>query len=262
MLENEYDFIVTNIHMIYERKANPAYEMKNILHRRYVVAICLEGEGIYTIDGKIHIVAPGDVMFFPCNTLRSYRTNPEKLWHFIAIEFDLLHSERTSDYILRSISWCIKNAPPRFRTLFEELISVWTGKTTAYKLKCRTLVQEILYTMITTTQSRRTNPKHFQQIEEVRRYIQDHITENLRSEDLVAMSGLSPTHFRRLFKSIVGASPAHYANYIKVMKAKDLLEKGDMTVTQISDMLGFNNIHYFSTLFKRILHVPPSFFLP
>ena len=57
-------------------------------------------------------------------------------------------------------------------------------------------------------------------IREACRYIEEHSDETLKLEDLAARAGLSPFHFQRSFKSVVGLTPKQYQETARLKKLK------------------------------------------
>lgn len=87
-------------------------------------------------------------------------------------------------------------------------------------------------------------------IESVFRYINEHITEELRLRDLAELSGASLSYFKESFLKQVGVTPMYYINWRKMAYAKRMLVQG-YSVTDISMVLNFNTSAYFSTVFKN-----------
>ena len=69
---------------------------------------------------------------------------------------------------------------------------------------------------------------------------------------------MSVSHFSREFKKQYGVSPHAYHLSLKVAAAKNLLADTDLSVTGISDMLGFDDPLYFSRIFKKHCGVSPT----
>ena len=63
--------------------------------------------------------------------------------------------------------------------------------------------------------------------------------------------------FRQKFKQVTGVSPIKYKNNILIKKAKTLLSSGEFTVSEVATQLNFNDIYYFSRLFKLIPGISP-----
>lgn len=70
--------------------------------------------------------------------------------------------------------------------------------------------------------------------------------------------GMSEYHFIRLFGSVFGESPGHYAVRCRLSRAKILLSTTDGTITDIACALGYQSVGTFSNLFKDRLGVSPS----
>lgn len=93
-------------------------------------------------------------------------------------------------------------------------------------------------------------------------YIERHYMEDVNISTLAARCFMSKPHFFRLFKSAAGMTPLEYRNNIRIERAKILLSDGECGVADIAEILGFENAYYFSRLFKKIVGVPPSKYIP
>jgi len=105
------------------------------------------------------------------------------------------------------------------------------------------------------------NIPHFHVIKDILNMIQENYPKNFSTEELSKQSGFSATHLRRLFKKATGLTPLQYQNYIRINKAKDLLLSGECNVSEAAFSVGFDNVHYFSRIFKKITGVNPSHYL-
>lgn len=76
-------------------------------------------------------------------------------------------------------------------------------------------------------------------------------------KQLARSAGLSVTRYSELFKSIYGISPIQYRLHTLLMEAKKLLLDSDMTISEISDELGFFSPYYFSRQFRAKFGIPP-----
>lgn len=94
-------------------------------------------------------------------------------------------------------------------------------------------------------------------IERAVNYILDHITEELRLEELAHISMLSESRFKQKFKLQIGITPREYINSRKIEEAKLLLLK-NLSVTTVAMQLGFSSSNYFSVVFKRFTFYSPE----
>ena len=93
-------------------------------------------------------------------------------------------------------------------------------------------------------------------------YINKNYTnEIINIEKLSELCGISYEYFRRLFKNFYGYSPIKYINELKLKRAKELLNSGVCTVSEVAMLSGFSNISFFSRYFKKEVGVPPSEYL-
>jgi AraC family transcriptional regulator len=86
-------------------------------------------------------------------------------------------------------------------------------------------------------------------------YIDEHASERIRLNDLAALAHLSPYHFSRLFKQSTGLSPYQYLMRARVKLARRLINKGDMTLKEVSRVTGFYDSSHFARVFKRVTGV-------
>lgn len=69
---------------------------------------------------------------------------------------------------------------------------------------------------------------------------------------------ISPYHLQRIFKREIGSTPHQFLLQIRLKKAKELLEIGDLTIAKIAKMVGFQSISHFSMVFKKEYHFTTS----
>lgn len=80
-------------------------------------------------------------------------------------------------------------------------------------------------------------------------------------EDIINMSGMSPSTFRRRFSSKFGSSPVAYINSMKIENAKSCFESGITKIRDVSTLCGIEDEFYFSRLFTKITGVSPTGYL-
>lgn len=95
-------------------------------------------------------------------------------------------------------------------------------------------------------------------VETMANYMSRYFYENV---NLVAFSqqyGFSPNYFRKIFKQILNCAPNEYLISVRLKEAKKLLELGQYTVQTVSEMVGYDDVHYFSRLFKKKEGISPA----
>ncbi len=91
-------------------------------------------------------------------------------------------------------------------------------------------------------------------------FIDNNIYDDIKLEDVAKNCGLSLSQFKQKFKNHLGISPRNYINQKKMSIAKKLLLQNN-SITQVALDLGFDNISYFSTIFKKYNSISPSKFI-
>ena len=89
-------------------------------------------------------------------------------------------------------------------------------------------------------------------------HIETHYHEALTVELLADLAGLSRFHFSRLFKALTNRTLTEYINILRINKSMDLLRNAQMSISEIALSTGFNDIYYFSHMFKKLKKVSPS----
>lgn len=80
---------------------------------------------------------------------------------------------------------------------------------------------------------------------------------NITVSDLAKMSHISDSCLRKHFKMLYGKTPHEMIKERKIEASKNLLRDSNYTINEISEMLGFNDVTYFSKVFKKTVGVSP-----
>lgn len=95
-------------------------------------------------------------------------------------------------------------------------------------------------------------------IEELDLFIRLHYRENLSLTDLADKYHFNHSYLTRIFKKQKGQSPLKLINTLRLQDAKELLLRPELSVREISEMLGFSDQHYFSRSFKNFTGLSPN----
>ena len=69
---------------------------------------------------------------------------------------------------------------------------------------------------------------------------------------------MSPSHFSRRFRSTYGETPYTYLMTRRIERAKALLRRGDLTVTEVCMAVGCTSLGSFSARFTELVGESPS----
>jgi len=89
-------------------------------------------------------------------------------------------------------------------------------------------------------------------------YMLDHIAGSVTIENLMKYSGLNRMGVNRIFKQNYGVSPIQYFISLKIELAKKYLREDNYNISQVSELLGYSSVHYFSLQFKKTTGMSPT----
>lgn len=89
-------------------------------------------------------------------------------------------------------------------------------------------------------------------------YMLDHINTSITLNELVEYSGSNRTTISSVFKHNFNMSVMEYFINLKIDLAKKYLREDNYNISQISDILGYSGIHYFSRQFKKVTGMSPT----
>lgn len=87
--------------------------------------------------------------------------------------------------------------------------------------------------------------------EQIQSYLQEHYPEKLTLEKIAQAHCISVTKLKRIFREEVGSSVITGLTRLRIEEAKHLVRKGQLNFSQIAEAVGYESIHYFSTVFKK-----------
>lgn len=92
----------------------------------------------------------------------------------------------------------------------------------------------------------------------VDKYIAEHYMEKITLDNLCFLFGTNKASLCQHFKEEHGMTILDYINKLRIKEAKAHLREQKLSITEISDKLGFNSIHYFCRVFKKMTGLSPK----
>lgn len=89
-------------------------------------------------------------------------------------------------------------------------------------------------------------------------YIHDNLDQQLTLAELSFVANMSPSHFARTFKHVTGVAPHQYVLNARLERAKSLLLRGNVSISEVAHKVGFFDQSHFTRYFKRIVGVTPQ----
>ena len=82
-------------------------------------------------------------------------------------------------------------------------------------------------------------------------YMKHHFRESLSLDDVAEATGFSRFYFCRQFKNSTGYTVNEYLRYLRCREAEEMLQKTEMPISEIASECGFDDVSYFTKIFKK-----------
>lgn len=245
-------------------------------HNCLEIGICHSERGTMEFYGEPREFKEGDVTCIPRNIPHTTYSakGTESLWSYIFFDpvalFRNLLPMGSSDFDLsvatfQNFQYILgRNDYPQVYFLVTSIIRELEDKKTNYQSSAKGLLLALYVELlrIQTFESVDVTdlsqaPENMLIIAPALDYIETNYMQQFTIEFLADLCHWSPTHFRRVFLSIMGTSPLNYLNNTRIMKAGNLLRSTQESILDISEMVGFHSVSSFNRYFTRIMQMPP-----
>ncbi len=252
-LENFIRVVSTSILTIsdpYERGSNRPLGRKD-WHILYII----KGRCFVSIDDIEFECKSGTVVIYPPDTPQKYRfnKNEESKYFFVHFEGDWCY--KLLGELTERIYFIGKNI--NLEEMIYKFVDEYTLKLPFYETLSGTMLLSIITFILREISYANLEYNSRKKVMEICRYMQSNYSEKLAVGDYANMCNLSESRFSHLFKEIMNISPQQYLVDIRIQKAKSLLEDTDLPISKISDIVGLQNQHYFSRMFKKYTLLSP-----
>lgn len=105
-----------------------------------------------------------------------------------------------------------------------------------------------------------TRASYHQAVERVIQAMHEQLDEPLSLQAMARIAFVSPYHFNRVFRHIIGIPPCHFLYALRLAAAKRLLLTTPMSVIEICYAVGYNSLGSFTRRFTELVGVPPTQF--
>ena len=220
-----------------------------------------EGKGEFEADGKVFKAEKGDCFVFrPGVKIRYSSRNAEDLWTYGWIFFGGSDAEFYLSETGLSGPAAQKRADTAgFSSALERCLDLCERERgAASQIEINAFLLQALCALIKPRASSKVRQRAAIQTEKALRFIESNYMRGITARDVTAELNIDRTHFFRIFKAKTGYSPEQYIMRMRIRKAKELLETGTNTVTEIASLVGVNDVYYFSKLFKRAEGISPT----
>ena len=98
---------------------------------------------------------------------------------------------------------------------------------------------------------------HDEVIIKVQEWLGQHYQEEIAIAAIAKQFKLSVRSLNRRFKYATNSSPLQYLQNLRIEHAKELLKQSNLAISEVADMVGYQDASYFTSLFKKVTAVTP-----
>ena len=252
IFENEKLNITSIYNVIY-------YEPKKLYHKfpgklpTFELMYYTKGSAAVQFSGRELLMKKGDWLYLPKGLSDNTYTLTIKEQPF---SLYCIYFETDSQMPLYPVRLTAESI--EYERKFERLLRVWAEKKSGYYFKAMQTCYDIFLSASRIEQKIYLSSKK-NYLDTLDEYIAKHYCDtDFNYEKLVMLSGLSYSYYKKLFIEKYGTSPVKYITNLKIKRACELLKTKKFTVTEVAAMCGFENVYYFSNVFKKETGTAPS----
>ncbi|MEN3189264.1 MAG: AraC family transcriptional regulator [Atribacterota bacterium] len=250
--------------VIIEPPYSPCWRALPHHHVLHELGLVKSGRCTILLHSREELFEENEVFFFPSGIAHGFQADSNFGVQFVVIQFAFLPPD-----LLRVLT----NASPigHFRlfpleaSIFLDLAHriQWecAGNLAWGELQCQALLQELIVLLLRSHERGSLpylNPEQKATIERTLDIFRERAYEKVKIAQIAREVGLSPQHFRDLFRRYVGVSPKAYLTALRLQRSKCMLLHAEYSVTDIALKLGFANVQQFSKTFRRNTGMNPA----
>ena len=95
-------------------------------------------------------------------------------------------------------------------------------------------------------------------IQKVKHYIDENYTDNISLSNIAEKFFVTPSYLSRSFKKAEGVNLISYITEKRIQKAKEYIENGELKLSEIAFLVGYDDYTYFNKVFKRYTKYSPK----
>lgn len=251
---------ISEIYTKFYQEKGTNYNFSGEKHSYWELTYVDKGELLTTIDGVSYHLKQGDLIFYAPMQFHTQSTFEKISSSYLTINFKMNFNH--ADLLCNKIFSIQRDSYFIVTRLIEELSNnnLYSDDLSLCYLK------ELIIQMLRLDNSHfHSKPTtHMQQtyenelLNDILLYIDDNIYEKISVSTLCEHFCISTSMLHSLFRKNMNNTAKNYINELKLSKSKELIRNSTHTLSEISEMLGFSSIHYFSKKFKSYFNISPT----
>ena len=251
---------ISEIYTKFYQEKGTNYNFSGEKHSYWELTYVDKGELLTTIDRVSYHLKQGDLIFYAPMQFHTQSTFEKISSSYLTINFKMNFNH--ADLLCNKIFSLKRDSYFIVTKLIEELSNdnLYSNDLSLCYLK--QLIIQMLRLDNSYFHSKPTT--HMQQtyenelLNDILLYIDNNIYEKISVSTLCEHFCISTSMLHSLFRKNMNNTAKNYINELKLSKSKELIRNSTHTLSEISEMLGFSSIHYFSKKFKSYFNISPT----
>ncbi|MFA9398232.1 MAG: helix-turn-helix transcriptional regulator [Clostridiaceae bacterium] len=256
MEKNELNLKLLSVYLFKSMRVYAkGYELQKRYVHDYEIELILNSNGGMWINDYFYKVNRGDIIFKKPNDL----TQGIMAYDCYCVIFKIGGYKQLIEKIPVIINFK-QDKLDRIITLIDEILREDVNKDETSEIIINSNILKILSYIYKENENYNINKDYVinSSIKKSLEFINNNI-ENQLSLDIVSKQiNLSPNYYHSLFSKAMGITLNEYIINLRLNKAKELLVKTGLSISEIALICGFNSISYFSYIFKKEMEISPS----
>ncbi len=105
-----------------------------------------------------------------------------------------------------------------------------------------------------------TQAEYYKSVNKALDYINDHLKENITLKTLSDVANISPYHFHRIFKAVIGENMSQYIQRLRLEYVANQLRLSSASLETLAEETGYQSTQALSKAFKKRFDIPPSIY--
>lgn len=255
---NPEQFVLKPVFATIHCDSNWRWKRREIPLPNYDLFYIWNGEGTVILNEKKYHVEKGSCFLFKPGDRPAAEHNPQFPLVLSYIHFDLLNDPEMLPNTFRKVEHTVC-----FESLLTRYVRLLLVKSFGAEIEAKLILKQLLIQLLREEREQlvyheTTSHSILETIREIANYVRQHPGDEHSVISLATRANLSPRYFSQKFKEIIGQTVRSYIIFARIERAEHLLHSTGMTVTEVAEALGYNDLHFFSRQFKKYTGRNPS----
>lgn len=225
------------------------------------------GEGTFIINNQTYTVTKGDILIYNAGVYHEEYSNPKNplKTYFCGLTHLLLEGLEENHLVPPGLSPVIhsNNYVNKIENIISEMFEESSSQVLGYDTLCQNLLASLvtlIYRMIQTQEQENSLSNRHSYGMPMKQFLDNHHTKKSSLNDISDQFYISREYISRIFKNNTECFPIGYLLQCQIKEAKRLLTTTNLDIHEISKLVGYENAHYFTMLFKKATGESPILF--